>query len=178
MKSFKEGELVLWMPKAIKIKGGKFTLPFKIQKVFDNNTMELSTISDEGVERVNINKLKAYQHDNWPIDAIITIVIVDTRPSGKNKNRKKNKLNFPPNLHTKQKNLPLTDPKPRKIFSENDIKWIKEESSRNGIPKMSKNERLKKFNYRRREKTTMSLYPKIIVNEEGGHKNKKNWSRA
>jgi hypothetical protein len=64
MKSFKEGELVLWMPKAIKIKGGKFTLPFKIQKVFDNNTMELSTISDEGVERVNINKLKAYQHDN------------------------------------------------------------------------------------------------------------------
>jgi hypothetical protein len=72
----------------------------------------------------------------------------------------------------------LTDPKPRKIFSENDIKWIKEESSRNGIPKMSKNERLKKFNYRRREKTTMSLYPKIIVNEEGGHKNKNNWSRA
>jgi hypothetical protein len=36
IKSFKEGELVLWMPKARKIKGGKFTLPlkgpFKIQK--------------------------------------------------------------------------------------------------------------------------------------------------
>jgi hypothetical protein len=28
-KSFKEGQLVLWMPKAIKIKGGKFTLPWK-----------------------------------------------------------------------------------------------------------------------------------------------------
>jgi hypothetical protein len=39
MKSFKEGELILWMPKVTKIKGGKFTLPwkgpFKIQKVFD-----------------------------------------------------------------------------------------------------------------------------------------------
>ncbi len=36
MKRFKEGELVLWMFKATKIKGGKFTLPwkgpFKIQK--------------------------------------------------------------------------------------------------------------------------------------------------
>ncbi len=29
MKIFKEGELVLWMPKATKIKGGKFTLPWK-----------------------------------------------------------------------------------------------------------------------------------------------------
>jgi hypothetical protein len=45
IKSFKEGKLVLWMPKAIKIKGGKFTLPwkgpFKIQKMFDNNIVEL-----------------------------------------------------------------------------------------------------------------------------------------
>jgi len=29
MKSFKEGKFVLWMPKTIKIKGGKFTLPWK-----------------------------------------------------------------------------------------------------------------------------------------------------
>jgi hypothetical protein len=29
MKSFLEGELVLWMPKSTKIKGGKFTLPWK-----------------------------------------------------------------------------------------------------------------------------------------------------
>jgi hypothetical protein len=52
MKSFKEGELVIWMLKATKIKGGKFMLPwkgpFKIQKMFDNNIMELLTISDEG----------------------------------------------------------------------------------------------------------------------------------
>jgi hypothetical protein len=52
------------MLEATKIKGVKFTLPwkgpFKIQKMFDNNTVELSTISDEGVEKVNINKLKTY----------------------------------------------------------------------------------------------------------------------
>jgi hypothetical protein len=43
------------MPKVTKIKGGKFMLPwkgpFKIQKMFDNNIVELLTISDEGVER-------------------------------------------------------------------------------------------------------------------------------
>ncbi len=37
--------------------------------------MELSTISDEGVEKVNINKLKVYHH-NPPTNVIITIVIV------------------------------------------------------------------------------------------------------
>jgi hypothetical protein len=73
------------MPKATKIKGGKFTLPwkgpFKIQKMFDNNTMELSTISDDEVKRVNINKLKTYHHDNPPIDVIITVITIGTRPS-------------------------------------------------------------------------------------------------
>jgi hypothetical protein len=29
MKFFKEGELILWMLKTTKIKGGKFTLPWK-----------------------------------------------------------------------------------------------------------------------------------------------------
>jgi hypothetical protein len=29
MKIFLEGKLVLWMPKATEIKGGKFTLPWK-----------------------------------------------------------------------------------------------------------------------------------------------------
>jgi hypothetical protein len=69
------------MFKATKIKGGKFTLPwkgpFKIEKVFDNNTMELSTISDEGVKKVTINKLKVYFH-NPPTNVIITVFIVDT----------------------------------------------------------------------------------------------------
>jgi hypothetical protein len=100
------------MLKATKIKGGKFTLPWKgpikIQKMFNNNIVELSTISDEGVETVNNNKLKAYHHNNPPTSVIIAVVTVDTIPNGKIKNRhkKKNKLNFPPNLHTKPKNLP------------------------------------------------------------------------
>jgi hypothetical protein len=76
--------------------------------MFDNNTVELSTISDEGVERININKLNAYHHNNPPTNVIITTITIDTRPNGKNINRhiKKNKPNFPLNLHTKQKNLP------------------------------------------------------------------------
>jgi hypothetical protein len=45
-------------------------------------------------------------------------IIVDTRPSGKFKNgqRKKNKPNFPPNLYTKPKNLPRTNPKLRRTL--------------------------------------------------------------
>jgi hypothetical protein len=44
MKSFKEGELILWiMPKVTKIKGEKFRLPwkghYKMQEKFNNNTM-------------------------------------------------------------------------------------------------------------------------------------------
>ncbi len=64
--------------------------------MFDNNIVELSTISDEGAKRVNINKLKAYHRNNPPINVIIVVVAVDTRPSGKIrvKHRKKNKLNF------------------------------------------------------------------------------------
>jgi hypothetical protein len=76
--------------------------------MFDNNTVELSTISDEGVERININKLNAYHHNNPPTNVIITTITIDTRPNGKiiNRHIKKNKPNFPLNLHTKQKNLP------------------------------------------------------------------------
>jgi hypothetical protein len=40
MKSFNGRDLVLWMPKAMKIKGGKFRLPwkgpFKVQKKINN----------------------------------------------------------------------------------------------------------------------------------------------
>jgi hypothetical protein len=43
--------------------------------------MELSTISDEEVERVNINKSKVCHHDNPPIDVIITTITLDTKPS-------------------------------------------------------------------------------------------------
>ncbi len=59
--------------------------------MFDNNTMELSTISNEGAKKVNINKLKVYHHNNAPTNLIIVIVTIDTRPGGKIKNRHKKK---------------------------------------------------------------------------------------
>jgi hypothetical protein len=34
-------------------------------------------------EKVNINKLKAYHHNNSSTNVIITTITVDTRPSGK-----------------------------------------------------------------------------------------------
>jgi hypothetical protein len=50
------------MPKLTKIKGGKFKLPwkglYKVHKVFNNNIVKLTTLGDDEVERVNINKLK------------------------------------------------------------------------------------------------------------------------
>jgi hypothetical protein len=75
--------------------------------MFDNKPMELSTINDEGVGRVNINKLKVYHH-NPPTNVIIAAVTVDTRPTSKAESRHRNKIgpNFPPKLHTKPKNLP------------------------------------------------------------------------
>jgi hypothetical protein len=48
-------------------------------------------------------------------------------------------------LHTKPKNLPWTDPKPKKTFNEDDNEWIGEEKSRSCIPRMSKNRKTKKL---------------------------------
>jgi hypothetical protein len=55
---------VLWLPKDPKIKEGKFLFPwigpFQVKKAFDNNTIQLITLSNEGVALVNVNKLKTY----------------------------------------------------------------------------------------------------------------------
>ncbi len=69
IKSFNEGELVLWMLKARRIKRGKFILPwkvpFKIQKMFDNNMVQLSTINNERAKTININKLKVQSTNQY-----------------------------------------------------------------------------------------------------------------
>jgi len=84
------------MPKPTKIKGHKFRLqwkgPFKIQKKFNNNIMELSTISNDDIENININKLKGYHHDNTLIVVMIIIIIVNIKHINKPKNR--NEDNF------------------------------------------------------------------------------------
>jgi hypothetical protein len=81
--------------------------------VFDNNIVELSITSDEGIERININKIKVY-HRNLPTNVII--VAIYTRPCGKigNRHRKKTKLNLPFKLYTKPKKLSWINPKVEK----------------------------------------------------------------
>jgi hypothetical protein len=50
------------MLKITKSKGGKFKLPqkgpYKVPKAFINNIVELITLGDDEVKRVDINKLK------------------------------------------------------------------------------------------------------------------------
>jgi hypothetical protein len=52
------------MPKTTKIKGGKFKLPqkgpYKVHNFLNDNIVELTTLGDHEVERININKLKEY----------------------------------------------------------------------------------------------------------------------
>jgi hypothetical protein len=60
LKSICEGDLVLWMPKAARIKGGKFKLPwkhpYKVHKTFINNVVKLITLGEDEVDKININK--------------------------------------------------------------------------------------------------------------------------
>jgi hypothetical protein len=63
-------------------------------------------------------------------------------------------------LHTKSKNLPWINPKPRGTLNENDIEWIEKKDSRSGILRMSKIERPKKSSYKGGKKTIILLYPR------------------
>jgi len=78
LKSIFKGDLVLWMPKTTKIKGGKFKLPwkgpYKIHKTFNNIIIELTTLGNDEVKRVNINKLKEY-HSKL-VDVVVANVYV------------------------------------------------------------------------------------------------------
>jgi len=68
---------VLWLPKDPKIKEMTFLFlwisSFRINKAFNKNIVQLSTLSDEDLALVNVNKLKAYQN---PIFTIIVITII------------------------------------------------------------------------------------------------------
>jgi hypothetical protein len=64
---FEERKLVLWMPRVTKITGNKFKFPwegpYKIHKIFNNNIVELTTMSNDEMGMENINKLKEYCHN-------------------------------------------------------------------------------------------------------------------
>ncbi len=83
MNFFEQGELILWLPKVTKIKGSKFKLswegPYKVQKVYNSNMMELNILSNNDVQRVNINKLKKYHHGEPPIIIMIVVVNIEGR---------------------------------------------------------------------------------------------------
>jgi hypothetical protein len=50
---------------------------------------------------------------------------------------------------------------------------IEKKDSKSGIPRLSKNERSRKFNYKGRKKGIAQLYPRNYVNEKRSHKNRK-----
>jgi hypothetical protein len=50
-------------------------------------------------------------------------------------------------------------PKLINFFNEDDIEWVEEEDSINGIPRMSANERSRKFSHKGGKNTTIPLYP-------------------
>jgi hypothetical protein len=110
--------------------------------------VELSTISNDGLERVNINKLKVHHHNNIPTNFIIIVITIDIRYYNivESRHTKKPKPNYMPWLHPKRRNLPWSNPKPRKISDEDDKKWIKEEDSRNFLQKTFNNNKTRNFN--------------------------------
>jgi hypothetical protein len=73
------------MPKSTNIKGGKIKLPwkgpYKVCKDVDNNIIELTTLGDDEVEKVNINKLKEYLPKNMVANIMVANVHVKRCPS-------------------------------------------------------------------------------------------------
>jgi hypothetical protein len=62
--------------KGFKNKGKFFfpwTNPFQVKKAFGNNIVQLSTLNNENIALVNVNKLYAYQN---PIITIVAITII------------------------------------------------------------------------------------------------------
>ncbi len=78
-----------------------------------------------------------------------------------------------PWLHPKRRNLPWSNPKPRKISDEDDKKWIKEEDSRNFLQKTFNNNKTRNFNQRREKRKQQHYTLKKYVKEEGSYKNRK-----
>jgi len=109
-KSMYEGDLVLWMPKTTKIKGGKFRLPwkgpYKVHKTFNNNIVELTSLGDDEVEKVNINKLKKYNSKSVVVDVMVANVYIGRYLNQYRQNK------YPT---TKPKNSSKLVPKPRKL---------------------------------------------------------------
>ncbi len=47
-----------------------------MQIFFKNNKVKLSTLSNDDMEKVNINKLKEYQHTDTPIIIMTNVITI------------------------------------------------------------------------------------------------------
>lgn len=158
----------LWLPKGAKIKGNKFKLPwegpYKMQKKFNNNMVELSTLNNSDMERVNINKLKKCCHGETPtvIMTIIVNIIIRVKLAQKN------------NENTKPTNFPWTNSKTKpnefgpKLSSRNDdtdeIEWLPSDKLKfNEVKPRKCNHNSRKHKYMRTSRTWGQLYPPKFV---------------
>jgi hypothetical protein len=155
------------MPKTNKIKGGKFKLPwkgpYKVHNFFNNNIVELTTFSDDEVERVNINKLKKYHSKSVVVDITMANVYVKRYPNRYHQNKSstiepKNSSNLVP----KPRKLPWTNSIPKIIDYE--YFWIEEDESRSNEGK-ARNSR-----YKAKLKKEKLLYPTDYALRERGYK--------
>jgi hypothetical protein len=68
-KRFEDGDFVMWLLKDPKIKEGKFlfmwTSLIRVTKALNNNIVQLSTLSNEDITLVNVNKLKALKSNHY-----------------------------------------------------------------------------------------------------------------
>jgi hypothetical protein len=78
-----------------------------VQKKFNNNTVELSTLSNDDMEKVNITKLKEYRHNDTLVVVLINVINVQK------KSKSKWDSHHNANHNAKLKGLPWTDSKPK-----------------------------------------------------------------
>jgi hypothetical protein len=158
------------MPKTTKIKGGKFQVnklhwkgPYKVHKVFNNNTIELTTLGDDEVERVNINKLKEYHFKSVIANVMVANVYVE-RYFNRYHHGKTSiaELKNSSKLVSKPRRLPWIDSIPKIVDDE--YFWAKEEKSRRNEGKT------RSSNYKAKLKKEKVLYPTNYDLREKGYK--------
>jgi hypothetical protein len=155
------------MPKSTNINRGKFKLPwkgpYKVHKTFNNNIFKLTTLGNDEVEKVNVNKLKEYHSKNVVVDFMATNDHVKRDPGRYHWGR--TSIVVPKNLSRlvlKLKRLPWIDSIPKIVDDE--YFWIEEEKFRN-IERKARS-----ISYKTKLKKRKSLYPTNYAVREKGHK--------
>jgi hypothetical protein len=154
------------MPKSTKIKGSKFKLPwkgpYKIHKTLNKNTIKLTILGDDEVERVNINKLKEYHSKNMATNIMVANVHVERCLSRYHRSR--TSITIPKNLLTfvlKPRKLPWTYSIPK--IENDEYFWTEEERSKSS-------ERNARSGYKAKLLKRKSLNPTNYALREKGYK--------